>query len=47
MLYFDPNGEIQYVNDAVQMTTTNGIGYIKNPGYNADIDPGASVEFCQ
>lgn len=45
MLYFDPNGEIQYVNDAVQMTTTNGIGYIKNPGYNADIDPGASVEF--
>lgn len=27
------------------MTTTNGIGYIKNPGYNADIDPGASVEF--
>lgn len=45
MLYFDPNGEIQYVNDAVQMTTTNGIGYIKNPGYNVDIDPGASVEF--
>ncbi len=45
MLYFDPNGEIQYVNDAIQMTTTNGIGYIKNPGYNADIDPGASVEF--
>lgn len=45
MLYFDPNGEIQYVNDAVQMTTTNGIEYIKNPGYNADIDPGASVEF--
>ena len=45
MLYFDPNGEIQYVNDAVQMTTTNGIGYIKNLGYNADIDPGASVEF--
>lgn len=27
------------------MTTTNGIGYIKNPGYNADIDLGASVEF--
>lgn len=45
MLYFDPNGEIQYVNDAVKMTTTNGIEYIKNPGYNADIDPGASVEF--
>lgn len=45
MLYFDPNGEIQYVNDAVQMTTTNGIWYIKNPGYNADINPGASVEF--
>lgn len=45
MLYFDPNGDIQYVNDAVQMTTTNGIEYIKNPGYNTDIDPGASVEF--
>lgn len=45
MMYFDPNGEIQYINNAEQKTTSDGITYFKNGGYNADIAPSASVLF--
>ncbi|MCM1316427.1 MAG: dockerin type I domain-containing protein [Alistipes senegalensis] len=45
MMYFDPNGEIQYVNHAEQKTTSDGITYFKNGGYNTDIAPNASVSF--
>ncbi|MDE6678116.1 MAG: cellulose binding domain-containing protein, partial [Ruminococcus sp.] len=45
MMYFNPNGEIQYVNHAEQKTTSAGITYFKNGGYNADIAPSASVSF--
>ncbi len=45
MMYFEPNGEIQYINHAEQKTTSNGITYFKNGGYNADIAPSASVSF--
>ena len=45
MLYFNLHSEIQYVEDAYLMTTSDGTKYIKNPGYNADISPGSSVKF--
>lgn len=45
MLYFALNGDIQYVNDASQATTSEGIPYIKNAGYNADVAANASVSF--
>lgn len=46
MLYFTPNGDIQYVNNAVQVTNSNnGVTYFKNAGYNADIPVGGSVTF--
>lgn len=45
MLYFDPHGNVQYVNDAYQMTAPDGTTYIKNAGYNADIAPGTAVTF--
>lgn len=46
MLYFTPNGNIQYVNNAVQITdNSNGVTYFKNAGYNADISVGDSVTF--
>ncbi len=45
MLYFDPNGDIQYVNDATQAITSGGTAYIKNAGYNANVDANASVTF--
>ena len=45
MLYFDPHGDIQYVDDAYLMTTADGTEYIKNAGYNADIVPGSKVTF--
>ncbi len=45
MLYFDPNGDIQYTTNAEQKTTSDGFAYFKNSGYNADINPNASVSF--
>ena len=46
MLYFTPNGNIQYVNNAIQVTDSdNGVTYFKNAGYNADISVGDSVTF--
>lgn len=46
MLYFAPNGDIQYVNNAVQITDSdNSVTYFKNAGYNADISVGDSVTF--
>lgn len=45
MLYFEPNGDIQYLNDATQAATNTGMVYIKNAGYNASIDANASVTF--
>lgn len=45
MLYFDPNGDIQYVSDATQKTTESGYSYIKNAGYNAEIAVDSSVSF--
>lgn len=45
MLYFDPHGDIQYVNDATQAATSDGIAYIKNAGYNANIGANTSVTF--
>ena len=37
MLYFTPNGNIQYVNNAIQVTDSdNGVTYFKNAGYNAE-----------
>ena len=46
MLYFTPNGDVQYVNNAVQVTDSdNGVTYFKNAGYNADISAGNSVTF--
>lgn len=45
MLYFDPNGEVQYTTDCQQLTTSDGISYFKNSGYNADVAPDSSVTF--
>lgn len=45
MLYFDPNGEVQYTIDCQQLTTSDGISYFKNSGYNADVAPDSSVTF--
>jgi len=44
MLYFDPNGDIQYVVDG-SLTTTDGVTYIKNAGFNSTIAPNSSVTF--
>lgn len=43
MLYFDPNGEIQYVTNASEMTADNGSRYFKSKEYNADIVPNSTV----
>lgn len=45
MLYFEPNGDIQYVTNATEMTAENGKMYFKNNGYNADIAPSSAVTF--
>lgn len=45
MLYFDPNGEIQYVTNASEMTADNGSMYFKSKDYNADIAPNSTVTF--
>ena len=45
MLYFEPNGNIQYVTNATEMTAENGKMYFKNNGYNADIAPSSAVTF--
>lgn len=45
MLYFNPNGDVQYVNGAAEITLDDGTIYYKNGGYNADIDSNASVSF--
>lgn len=45
MLYFDPNGEIQYVTNASEMTADNGSRYFKSKEYNADIVPNSTVTF--
>lgn len=45
ILYFDPNGEVQYTTDCQQLTTSDGISYFKNSGYNADVAPDSSVTF--
>lgn len=45
MLYFDPNGEIQYVTHASEMTADNGSVYFKSKEYNADIAPNSTVTF--
>ena len=45
MLYFDPNGEIQYVTNASKMTADNGSMYFKSKEYNADIVPNSTVTF--
>jgi hypothetical protein len=45
MMYFDPNGEVQYATNAEQKTTSDGITYFKNSGYNADVAPDSSVTF--
>lgn len=45
MLYFDPNGDVTSVSDAQQATTSDGITYFRNSGYNADVAPNASVTF--
>ncbi|MBQ6946051.1 MAG: cellulose binding domain-containing protein [Ruminococcus sp.] len=41
MLYFEPNGDIEYVIDAEKITAPDGSIYFKNMGYNADIEVGA------
>lgn len=45
MLYFEPNGNVQYVTDVTQIMTTDGNIYFRNNGYNANIAPDASVSF--
>ena len=45
MLYFESNGDIQYVTNATEMTAENGKMYFKNNGYNADIAPSSAVTF--
>ncbi len=45
MLYFDPNGDIQYTTNVEERTTLNGFTYFKNSGYNANVNPNCSVSF--
>lgn len=45
MLYFDPNKDVTSVTNVQQMTTSDGITYYKNSGYNADVDVDSSVTF--
>ena len=45
MMYFDPNGDVQYTTNAEQKATADGITYFKNSGYNADVAPNSSVTF--
>lgn len=45
MLYFDPNGDVQYATHAIEMTTADGSVYFKNNGYNANIEPNSTVTF--
>lgn len=45
MVYFNPNGAIQWTTDATQLTSSDGIAYFKNAGYRQDIAPDESVTF--
>lgn len=45
MVYFNPNGAIQWATDAIQITSSDGIVYFKNAGYRQDIAPDESVTF--
>lgn len=45
MLYFDPNGTTSNIWDAQWAETATGVSYVKNAGYNANIEPDSSVTF--